>query len=261
MNHTNSHQKSDNNCESVYLDDGELDDLVAELSAELSGHRDRGPSAHDQFDQLARDLESDFVTQSERYHPPQSQEKTNGLLFNAPSAGLSAAAQSMGFGAPAGMIHSSRPVNIGLNNATNSLSFAPPISTSRARAFSSRDEFDEGMNSRDANVWRHVVSNDVAAMRLSNNCNSLSRAYRFDTSIVPTLDDHFAMSIAVESARNAARAACLSEDATQQLLHVAAESGSAYLHELEIAISSRLGADNEFDRERFPNAYRRFISL
>lgn len=252
-------QKDDAEGVDVYLDDCELDDLVAELGAELGGHSAKGSHTHTQPDQLACELESDFTTQSQQNRHPQPQTKPNGSSSNIPPAGFSVTANSMGFGAPVDMLHASRPVNRGQNSATNTLSFASSISAQRSTRSTSPDEFDEGLSSGDARVWRRVVSDDVAAMRSTNTCGALSRAYRFDGSPVPSLDEHHAVTLAVESARNAARAACLSEDATQQLLRVAAESGGDYLRELEIAISSRLGTDNEFARERFPEAYRRFM--
>lgn len=260
MDHGIPRRKNEADNEAVCLDDGELDELIAELGAELHSHPEKGHSTNAHLDELARELESDFVAQAKHHHRLHCEENTRRSLLRPTPAGLSAAAQYRGFGAPPGMVNANTSMNSTSNNSTNALSFAPPVPSSRARALSNRDVFDEGLNPADAKVWRHVVNSDVAAMRSKNICNPLSRAYRFDTSPVPILDDHRATAIAVESARSAANAACLSQDATEQLLRAAAESGNDYLHELEIAISSRLGTDNEFSSERFPDAFHRFMS-
>lgn len=238
--------------DNIALDEEELDDLAAELFSEFKAASSEGKTTLSQLDQLAQELESDVLHERQNSH-----QQSNAASMSSAPLRIGPAARAMRFGIPTGGI--SR-IGQSSGRASNELSFSPSVVASRSNPGSGHDEFDEVFNQVDAKIWRRVVSDDASSMSSAPSHGPLSRAYRFNKAPVSPLDTRHATSVAVESARAAARAARLSDEATRLLIQVAEDSGEEYLRELEGAIASRLASDDDFDSDRFPEAQQRFMS-
>lgn len=258
-----SANRTDQAMDSVTLDDDELDSLAAELVAE-----DSGVDVDTTYlDELAKELANETTgghgkDASSRAGPSVGASKPAAVSMRG-LAGSSGGRMGLGVGGIGG-VGGTMFANGGSAGSVRSGSASFARSSAVPRTPARRDEFDLLGNSSHTDVWRRVVLDDERRINCGggpegNGSGVLSRAYRFDRSNVPVLDADHAATMAVDSARAAASAARLSEEASQELLRIAAGNGNDYLREVENAITSRLTSDGDFDPQRFPNAARRFL--